>query len=307
MIGSRSLIAAVMLAVLLSGCATTGGDYYDNWKNCALSGAVTGGVAGLVIEDDAAIVAAIAGAFIGNAICARRDSDGDGVRNGNDNCPETPAGIIVDANGCALDSALDSDGDGVADSADACPGTPAGATVDARGCQPDSDGDGVVNSRDECPGTPAGTNVGVNGCELDSDSDGVVNSRDACPATAAGAPVDNQGCAIAESYTLEGVNFYTDSDVLTEDSSAKLDDAVEILIRYPELPVEIAGHTDSQGSEVYNQDLSERRAAAVYEYLVSHGANEQTLTIAGYGESQPIADNGNEVGRAANRRVELRH
>ena len=141
---------------------------------------------------------------------------------------------------------------------------------------------------------------------FDGDGDGVQNIKDDCPATAAGTPVDNRGCALARHYTLEGVNFHTESAQLTASSTAKLDQAVMILKRHPDLVVEVAGHTDSRGKESYNQGLSERRAKAVLEYLVAHGANRDKLSANGYGESQPVADNSTEEGRTANRRVELR-
>jgi OOP family OmpA-OmpF porin len=86
-----------------------------------------------------------------------------------------------------------------------------------------------------------------------------------------------------------------------------LDEGVKILKRHSDLKVEIAGHTDSQGDDVYNQGLSERRAQAVADYLIAHGANGANITVKGYGESEPVADNGTMEGRAANRRVELRH
>ncbi|MEO1083864.1 MAG: di-heme oxidoredictase family protein, partial [Acidobacteriota bacterium] len=94
------------------------------------------------------------------------DSDGDGVDDGVDQCPGTPAGTPVDAAGCPLDS----DGDGVDDGADQCPGTPAGTPVDAVGCPvpQDSDGDGVDDAVDQCPGTPLGTPVDAAGCVLAS-------------------------------------------------------------------------------------------------------------------------------------------
>jgi OOP family OmpA-OmpF porin len=81
---------------------------------------------------------------------------------------------------------------------------------------------------------------------------------------------------------------------------------VEILKRNPDLIIEIAGHTDSQGGDDYNQGLSERRAQAVLDYFVSHGVNPGNITVRGYGESEPVADNSTREGRAANRRVELR-
>src|ERR1700690_2755146 len=85
------------------------------------------------------------------------DSDGDGVVDSLDKCPNTPAGVKVDAQGCPLDS----DGDGVPDYLDKCPNTPAGVKVDAQGCPLDSDGDGVPDYLDKCPNTPAGT---ADGC-----------------------------------------------------------------------------------------------------------------------------------------------
>ena len=177
----------------------------------------------------------------------------------------------------------------------------------SRGCERDSDNDGVGDSRDRCPGTPAGAKVDQYGCELDDDKDGVPNSKDRCPNTPAGTPVDANGCALAEEYRLEGVNFEFDSAKLTTDSIARLNEAVEIMKRNADDKIEIAGHTDSMGSEEYNEGLSQRRAQAVADYLIANGANAANLSVKGYGESQPVADNSTEAGRAMNRRVELRH
>ena len=74
----------------------------------------------------------------------------------------------------------------------------------------------------------------------------------------------------------------------------------------PGVAVEIAGHTDSDGDAEYNQDLSDRRANAVRDYLISRGVSGSRLSAAGYGESQPVADNATVEGKAQNRRVELR-
>ena len=189
---------------------------------------------------------------------------------------------------------------------DECPNTPAGAAVDSRGCELDSDGDGVVNSKDKCPNTPAGAPVDANGCELDSDGDGVVDRLDECPNTAKGVPVDIRGCEIKDVIRLRGVNFETNSDRLLPTASQILNDAAETLKRNPQLQVEVAGHTDSDGAAAYNQGLSERRARTVMDYLISRGVDESKLSFRGYGESQPIADNATRAGKAENRRVELR-
>jgi OmpA-OmpF porin, OOP family len=229
------------------------------------------------------------------------DSDGDGVNDDLDRCPNTPAGTPVDSNGCPLDD----DGDGVSNDADKCPGTPAGAKVDANGCEPDSDGDGVADSRDQCPNTPAGAKVDEKGCELDDDADGIVNSEDKCPNTPKGERVDATGCPFNKELLLQGVKFETNSADLLPESIPVLDRAVATLKRYPELKVEVAGHTDSRGSDAYNLQLSDRRAATVLKYLQDNGASN-TLTSKGYGEREPIASNTSEDGRLQNRRVVLR-
>lgn len=125
---------------------------------------------------------------------ARRDGDKDkdGVKDSLDQCPDTPLGDAVDANGCSLPK--DADGDGVTDNLDRCPNTPAGTPVDATGCPKDSDGDGVTDLNDKCPNTPAGTAVDATGCPQDSDKDGVLDAADKCPNTPAGTPVDATGC-----------------------------------------------------------------------------------------------------------------
>ncbi|UCC15667.1 MAG: OmpA family protein [Gammaproteobacteria bacterium] len=200
----------------------------------------------------------------------------------------------------------DSDGDGVPDSRDKCPGTPAGVKVDNNGCPLDSDGDGVPDYLDKCPGTPAGTPVDANGCPLDSDGDGVLDVDDKCPGTPPGTRVDSKGCPIQAVTTLEGVEFGSDSAALTPASEVILDATAAELARHPDMKVEIAGHTSSTGPAEYNQALSERRAQAVADYLISKGLSADRFTVRGYGESDPIADNSTREGRARNRRVEMR-
>ena len=298
-------VTAVVLTLLLSACASGPGKtgWYDQWGSCAAAGAAAGIAAGATDDFDTAMAAGAGGFIVGGAICAMGDTDADGVKNYKDDCRGTVAGGIVDERGCEKDS----DGDGVVDRLDECPGTPTGVRVDARGCEIDSDNDGVPDSRDRCPGTPAGAKVDEHGCELDRDKDGVVHSRDKCPNTPKGAPVDDGGCELAAEYKLEHVNFEFDSAKLTAASLDVLKEAVKIMKRHPDVTVEIAGHTDSQGNDVYNQGLSERRAQAVADFLIGKGANASNITVRGYGESQPVADNGSDAGRAANRRVELRH
>ena len=239
-----------------------------------------------------------------------KDSDKDGVKDKNDDCPDTPLGVEVDARGCPLDS----DGDGVPDYLDECPNTPAGAPVDAQGCPLDSDGDGVPDYMDNCPNTPAGAPVDAQGCPLDSDGDGVPDYLDRCPNTPRGTEVDAQGCPIPEpepeviSYTFEDVYFDFDQATLKPEGQAKLREIGAILITIADADIEVHGHTDSTGPEEYNMGLSHRRAVAVQTFLLENfsALSESQFTVRDFGETQPIATNDTREGRAQNRRVEIK-
>ena len=242
------------------------------------------------------------------------DSDGDGVWDGIDQCPDTPKGATVNAQGCPSDA----DGDGVWDGIDQCPDTPKGATVDAKGCTMDSDGDGVVDGLDQCPNTPTGAKVDAQGCPSDADGDGVPDGLDKCPNTGAGLKVDSDGCPIevTEKETqlldtgmirLQDVNFETGKAEILPESHATLDEVGVILRKWPELQIEVGGHTDSRGSAKANQTLSDERASAVRSYLLEHfpDLNADQMTAKGYGESKPVAPNNNAINMAKNRRVEF--
>ncbi|WP_133000772.1 OmpA family protein [Luteimonas arsenica] len=148
--------------------------------------------------------------------------------------------------------------------------------------------------------------------DMDSDGDGVNDCDDKCPGSQAGQTIGPDGCPVPVSIDLKGVNFDFDKSTLRPDAVSILNEAIEILKRYPELRVEVAGHTDSKGTDAYNQALSERRASAVYDYLTGNGIDSSRLVGPnGYGESRPIAPNTNDDGsdnpdgRARNRRTEL--
>ena len=136
-----------------------------------------------------------------NAFFGATDSDGDGVNNSDDKCPDTPSGESVDANGCSSSQLGDDDNDGVINADDLCPNTPGGETVNTDGCsesQLDDDNDGVNNVVDMCPNTPSGESVNADGCsdsQLDDDNDGVNNVVDICPNTPSGETVDTDGCS----------------------------------------------------------------------------------------------------------------
>lgn len=139
----------------------------------------------------------------------------------------------------------------------------------------------------------------------DSDGDGIVDDKDQCPDTPAGERVDGNGCPLGKIIALKGVTFEFDKTRLRPDAQTILDWATDILKKYPDMQVEVAGHTDSLGSDAYNQKLSEGRASAVRDYFVEKGVTN-TLTVKGYGEAEPVADNDSDEGRERNRRVELR-
>ncbi|RDX35851.1 flagellar motor protein MotB [Kangiella sp. HD9-110m-PIT-SAG07] len=172
----------------------------------------------------------------------------------------------------------------------------------------DSDGDGVLDANDRCPGTPAGAAVDAYGCALDSDGDGVADYKDACPGTEAGAKVDEKGCKIEpkEEVVVDmRLNFDVDKYQIKPEMVSEIAKVAEFLRQYPSVNAQIQGHTDSTGSNQYNQGLSERRAGAVKDYLINNfGIDDSRLSAVGYGEERPIADNSTTEGRALNRRAE---
>lgn len=140
----------------------------------------------------------------------------------------------------------------------------------------------------------------------DADGDGIVDGRDKCPGTPPNTRVDGDGCPLPKVLQLRGVTFEFNKSTLRPDSKTVLDTVVEIMKRYPDMQVELAGHTDNVGSDEYNQKLSERRAESVRQYLVNAGIPSGNMTSAGYGEKEPIATNDTDEGRELNRRTELR-
>ncbi|MEH6470121.1 MAG: OmpA family protein [Halopseudomonas sp.] len=173
---------------------------------------------------------------------------------------------------------IDSDGDGVTDDKDACPNTPTGAAVDGRGCLLDSDGDGVADMNDQCPGTPKGAEVDAKGCK-------VVKYE-------------------AVSVKLD-VKFASNADKVTAAYETQMKALAYVVAANPNAKVVINGHTDSVGAAAYNQDLSQRRAEAVAQYLIdNYGVAPNQISAVGHGEEVPLADNKTAEGRLANRRVE---
>lgn len=238
--------------------------------------------------------------------CPDLDNDNDGVPDLKDKCPNDKA----DCDGCPV---LDADNDGINDDKDKCPKNPEDMDgyEDDDGCpEADNDDDGIQDDKDECPDKPEDSDgfEDMDGCpDVDNDGDGVLDVDDKCP-TVKGLE-ENQGCPKTEEIrgklVLVGVNFQSGKAVLMEMSFKILDQVVESLKEWPDVRLEIQGHTDSQGSSEYNRGLSQKRAEAVKFYLVQHGIDADRLTAVGYGEDSPIADNSTAAGREKNRRVEL--
>jgi len=113
---------------------------------------------------------------------------------------------------------------------------------------------------------------------------------------------------IGDNITLNmpgNITFATDSSDLSPAFFDVLTSVSKVMQEFDKTVVEVAGHTDSTGSDAYNQSLSERRANSVSRYLQSQGINSQRLITVGMGESRPVADNSTPAGRQANRRVEI--
>ena len=142
----------------------------------------------------------------------------------------------------------------------------------------------------------------------DSDNDGIADDLDKCPNTPKGEKVSSEGCPIFINeirMLAKNIYFETASDKLKASSNESLDKVAAILISHPDANLSIEGHTDSQGDDAANLDLSKRRAMSVMNYLASKGVDGKHLQATGFGETKPVADNSTKEGRALNRRVEL--
>ena len=227
------------------------------------------------------------------------DSDGDGIQDSEDQCPNE-AGLAA-FNGCP-----DSDGDGFPDKEDLCPDV--AGLEQFNGC-PDTDGDGVMDKNDQCP-NEAGP-VENQGCPIkDADNDGVVDAEDRCPNVFGVA--ENYGCPmITEEAQTELTNlarsiyFRTGKDSFTDETEIRLEGINKILAEYKDVKFVVEGHTDSTGSDKINNELSQKRADAVMNYLIENGFPAENIRAVGYGSANPIGDNNTSKGRQANRRVEI--
>ena len=204
----------------------------------------------------------------------------------------------------------DSDNDGVVDGKDKCPMTPAGVRVDATGCSIDDDKDGVLNAVDQCPNTPVGTKVDAKGCALkDADNDGVADSKDMCPDTPAGVKVDAKGCTVFDEETVEitlRVLFDNESAVVKMPKDPEISEFAEFMKQYPSTTALIEGHTSAPGTEAYNMDLSKRRATNFKKVMVDmYGIESNRLDTVGYGETRLLDSANNAEAHRVNRRISV--
>ena len=254
--------------------------------------------------------------------CPEPDNDEDGYLDVDEECDNDPEDDDDFENDGCPDP--DNDADGVLDEVDECPLDPEDIDdfEDGDGCpDPDNDGDGYLDVDEECDNDPEDDDDWENdGCpDPDNDGDGLLDDPDECPNEAEdfdgfededGCPEEGSGlitltCEAVE--ISEQVQFETDSDEIREESFELLDQVASVLrtATYITL-VSVEGHTDDRGDDDYNLDLSQRRALSVMNYLIENGNIEASrLTSQGFGEANPIDDNGTSDGRRANRRVEF--
>ncbi len=213
------------------------------------------------------------------------DSDEDGVPDDIDQCPDTPAGVAVDRNGCSQDN----DGDGVPDFRDRCPGTPSGTEVDTSGCErqyPDADGDGVRDNLDQELNTPSGARVDRQGRAVDSDGDGVPDGIDQCPDTEKGARIDSRGCPIEAGDAFLGEALFEFNRAVLRPQYQELlrRQVVQALQDDDELKLAVVGYADQVGPERYNLGLGMRRAQAVCDFLTGEGVTGERIYVFSGGE-----------------------
>jgi outer membrane protein OmpA-like peptidoglycan-associated protein len=227
------------------------------------------------------------------------DQDDDGVSNENDDCPERSG--LLKYKGCPVP---DEDGDGINDENDKCPN--AEGTVQYRGCPvPDTDKDGIPDDKDDCP-TVAGL-PGYKGCAIpDTDKDGLNDELDQCPTIAGIA--GNNGCEDLQPK-LNNIAAALKFDIGQVNIANKLllglDSLVQIMAQYPTTKLLITGHTDNTGTRKINEPLSLSRAKKIQAYIVKKGLAVDRTSILGMADTQPIASNDTNKGRAQNRRVDL--
>ena len=208
------------------------------------------------------------------------DSDGDGVPDKKDKCPDHPG--LTELNGCP-----DSDGDGINDLNDICPNSPGSSSQ--KGC-PDSDGDGVNDNLDNCPNERGLKSNG--GCKLpDLDKDGIPNLQDNCPNESV--LLKYNGCPkLPNSLSFFLTNhseffFKFDSHKLSIIQKEKLYNLSKILSQYKYVKINVDGHASFEGDSIYNILLSKKRSNSIKNSLIDYGIDYSRINARGYGEEVP--------------------
>lgn len=248
-----------------------------------------------------------------------KDSDGDGVADDVDGCKEQAEDVdqFEDSDGCPE---ADNDKDGLLDAADRCPveAEDIDQFEDSDGClDADNDKDGVADTADTCAMNAEDMDKfeDSDGCpDLDNDKDGIPDEKDKAPDAAEtfngyqdrdGAPDEVPAEVKKFNGRIEGILFKTGSAEILPKSYTILDQAVAMLQQFPEIRMEIQGHTDDVGDDAKNLALSQERAQSVVNYMVSKGITADRLVAKGYGETTPEVPNDSETNQARNRRVEF--
>jgi len=251
---------------------------------------------------------------------AIKDSDGDGIPDDVDKCPNAPEDKdgFEDEDGCPDP---DNDKDGIPDATDKCPNEPEtkNGIDDDDGCpEKDEDGDGILGSKDKCPNEAEDKDgfEDEDGCpDLDNDKDGIPDATDKCPnePETKNGYMDDDGCpdevpAAVAKFTgvIKGITFRRGSAVINPSSFPTLKQAVKVLKEYAALKIEISGHTSNDGSRDFNMKLSEQRAESAKSYLVRNGIDAGRITTVGYGPDKPLVTGKAKGAQEKNRRIEFR-
>lgn len=255
-----------------------------------------------------------------------RDADKDGVVNALDRCPREPEDVdaFQDDDGCPE---LDNDKDTIADAQDRCPNDAEDQDgfQDEDGCpDPDNDKDAILDVADRCPDEAETLNgyQDEDGCPdtppvYDTDGDGFPDDIDRCPYDPedVNGVEDEDGCpdeqlrvvVTAQKIQIRDTIYFDYNKATIKPVSFSLIDEIAVVLRdNPQMKlVRVEGHTDSDGSELYNLKLSQSRAESVRLALIERGIDANRLTAVGFGQQVPIVPNDSEDNKARNRRVEF--
>jgi len=252
--------------------------------------------------------------------CADTDNDHDWIPDTLDKCPSMPEDKdgFEDSDGCPDP---DNDADSIIDINDKCPNAAEDIDgfEDEDGCPDiDNDLDAIPDVRDSCPDVKEDVDAynDADGCpDLDNDRDGIVDSLDQCP----NVPEtfnnlrDDDGCpdtvkresTLPQQQILQGIQYRNNGPELTFSSLQYIEPVIRQMKQFPELEIEVHGHTDTLGDYSKNMKLSQMRAEAVRQYLISKGVEAKRIRAVGFGPTMPVADNRTAIGRTKNRRIEI--